>query len=91
MLESADSLALPALENCGTIDRPDVRFSIRSGNVTNVTRTGFEQTMRKVLGLDRDPDALQRLADVDPALRSTTLAYILGEFWYAPPAARHLS
>jgi len=74
VLEGADGLALLEVENHGTIDRPDVRLSILSGKATEETRAGFERTIRKVLGLDVAPDALQRLADVEPALGPTTLA-----------------
>jgi 3-methyladenine DNA glycosylase/8-oxoguanine DNA glycosylase len=74
VLASADGLALVEVENRGTIDDPDVRFSIRSGDLPAAARSELEQTLRKVLGLDVDPEPLQRLAEAERALRPTALA-----------------
>lgn len=71
---TADGLALVAVENRGTITRPDVRFAIQSGNPTAAARRGLGQTLRKVLGLDIDPQPFHRLIAAEPALRPTALA-----------------
>jgi 3-methyladenine DNA glycosylase/8-oxoguanine DNA glycosylase len=52
---------LVATENRGTIDAPDVRYSCRS-EVTTETRARIELTLRRVLGLDLDPQRLRRSA-----------------------------
>jgi DNA-3-methyladenine glycosylase II len=74
VLASADGLALVEVVNGGTIDDPDVRFSIRSGDLPAAARSKLEQTLRKVLGLDVDPRPLQRLAEAERVLRPTALA-----------------
>jgi DNA-3-methyladenine glycosylase II len=74
VLTRAGRLALVAVENRGTIDAPDVRFSVRSGNPTAAARSGLEPTLRKILGLDLDPEPLQRLVEADRELRPTALA-----------------
>jgi DNA-3-methyladenine glycosylase II len=74
VLANADGLVRVEVVNRGTIDDPDVRFSIRSGEPPAAARSGLEQTLRKVLGLDRDPEPLQRLAEAEPALRPAAVA-----------------
>jgi 3-methyladenine DNA glycosylase/8-oxoguanine DNA glycosylase len=74
ILASADGLALVEVANHGTIDDPDVRFSIRSGDLSAAASSDLEQTLRKALGLDVDPEPLQRAAEAEPALRPTALA-----------------
>lgn len=74
VLASAEGLVLVEVENRGTIDDPDVRFRIRSGEPSAASRLQIGQTLRKVLGLDLDPEPLQRLAEAERALRPTALA-----------------
>ncbi|MGH9318388.1 MAG: DUF488 family protein, partial [Vicinamibacteria bacterium] len=74
VLRTADELALVEVQNEGTIDEPDVRFSLRGGNPSSATRHELGQTVRKVLGLDVDPQPLQRLAEAERRLRPTALA-----------------
>ncbi|MCI3950984.1 MAG: HhH-GPD domain protein [Burkholderiales bacterium] len=71
---TVDGLALVEVENQGTIACPDVRFAIRSGNLAAGEFQGIEQTLRKVLGLDVDPEPFHRLASAEPALGSTVSA-----------------
>jgi 3-methyladenine DNA glycosylase/8-oxoguanine DNA glycosylase len=73
-LATADELALVAVENRGTIDDPNVRFSVPWGNPSSAARHELGQTVRRVLGLDVDPEPLQRLAAAERALRPTALA-----------------
>jgi DNA-3-methyladenine glycosylase II len=62
------------VENRGTIDDPDVRFSVLRGNPSSAARHELGQAVRRVLGLDVDPEPLQRLAEAERALRPTALA-----------------
>lgn len=71
---TAEGLALVEVSNRGTIAEPDVRYAIRSGRVSAATRQFVERTLRKVLGLDVDPQSFARLAAAEPRLRSTVLA-----------------
>jgi DNA-3-methyladenine glycosylase II len=65
---------LVEVENHGTIDDPDVRFAIRSGDSAATTLAGTRRTLRRSLGLDVDPRPFQRLAMADATLRATALA-----------------
>jgi 3-methyladenine DNA glycosylase/8-oxoguanine DNA glycosylase len=71
---TADGLLLVDVENRGTIDDPDIRLSIRSGNPSNAIRSELHRTVRKVLGLDMDLGSVQALAEGKPTLRPTALA-----------------
>lgn len=68
---AGEDLALVEVENHGTIAHPDVRFAIRAGNPAQVARQDFGQTVRKVLGLDVDPEPFRRLAAAESTLRAT--------------------
>lgn len=74
VLATADELALVAVENRGTIDDPDVRFSVPWGNPSSMARHELGQSVRRVLGLDVDPEPLQRRAAAERALRPTAIA-----------------
>jgi DNA-3-methyladenine glycosylase II len=74
VLQSEGELALIQVENRGTIDAPNVRFSVRSGEPSLTALAGLEVTLRRVLGLDVDPEPLQRLSEAQRALRPTALA-----------------
>ncbi len=71
---TANGPALVEVEDRGTIARPDVRFAIRSGNPAAAARDGIGKTLRRILGLDVDPEPFHRLAAAEPALRPTVLA-----------------
>jgi DNA-3-methyladenine glycosylase II len=60
--------------NRGTIDDPDVWFSVLWGNPSSGARHELRQTVRRVLGLDVDPEPLQRRAEAERALRPAALA-----------------
>jgi DNA-3-methyladenine glycosylase II len=70
---TANGLALVEVENRGTISQPDVRFAIRSGNPAAAARDGIGKTLRRMLGLDVDPEPFHRLAAAEPALWPTVL------------------
>jgi DNA-3-methyladenine glycosylase II len=71
---TTDGLVLTSVENCGSIDAPDVRLSFLAGAPSADTRRNLEQTIRKMLGLAVDPGPLQAAAGHLRALRSTALA-----------------
>jgi AlkA N-terminal domain len=54
VLRTPEDLALVEVQNRGTIDEPDVRYSLRHGDPSTGTRHRLAQTLRKVLGLDVD-------------------------------------
>jgi DNA-3-methyladenine glycosylase II len=74
VLVTTDGLALVEVANRGTIDDPDVRFSIVRGNLSSATHAAVAQTVRTVLGLDIDPAPLQRLVEGERRLSPTALA-----------------
>lgn len=71
---TADGLLLVEVENRGTIDRPDVRFTIRSGTPSIATSRDLARTLHRALGLNVDPSPFEALADAEPALRPTLRA-----------------
>ena len=73
-LATTDGLALVEVANRGTLDAPDVRFSVRHGELSSAARAEVWRTLRRVLGLDVDPRPLQRIAEAEPRLRGTALA-----------------
>lgn len=73
MLATDGAIGLVEVSNRGTIDRPDVRFAVLRGELSNAKSTTLEATLRRVLGLDVDP-ALGRAAEAEARLVSTALA-----------------
>jgi len=63
VLALPEGLSLFEVEDFGSIDRPDIRFSIRTGNASSATRLAANGTLRRMLGLDIDPAPLQRNAE----------------------------
>src|SRR5688572_17875591 len=74
VLAVEDMRVLVEVQNRGTINDPDLRFAIRSDNAAARTRLAVSQTVRKVLGLDVDPEPLGRVGIADARLRPTALA-----------------
>ncbi len=74
VLPSGKRQVLVEVANRGTIDAPDLRFSLRSGTAFGAAREKLGQTLRKILGTDVAPEPLQRLAEAEPRLRPTALA-----------------
>ena len=58
----------------GTLDKPDLRLSIRAGDTSARTRAEAEATVRRILGLDIDPAPLQRSVDAQSLIRTTCSA-----------------
>jgi DNA-3-methyladenine glycosylase II len=67
-------LVLIEVANHGTIDDPDVRFTVLRGDPSTAARGALEQTVRQILGLDVDPESLQRLAETERRLGPTVSA-----------------
>jgi DNA-3-methyladenine glycosylase II len=74
VLATSDGLALVEVANRGTIDDPDVQFTVLQGTLSTATRVALAQTVGKMLGLDADPEPLQRLAEAERRLGLTALA-----------------
>ena len=74
VLTVAGGLALAEVRNHGTIDMPDIRLSIRGGSTSSATHRAAERALRRILGLDVDPQPLQHLVETERALRPTGFA-----------------
>lgn len=70
VLEDERGPILVEVENRGTIDVPDVRYCIRSGDPS----AAIAATLRRVLGLDVVPAFLRFPVPIDGPLRSTVVA-----------------
>jgi DNA-3-methyladenine glycosylase II len=62
------------VQNRGTIDHPDIRFSILNRSPSSVTHVGASSALRRILGLDVDPAPLQRRAAAERTMRATGIA-----------------
>lgn len=74
LLETPDGLVVVEVQNQGTIDEPDVRYVLRQRGHTAAARPRLVQTLRRVLGLDVDPEPLRHLARAERELRPAALA-----------------
>jgi len=74
VLTVADVCVLVEVRNRGTIDTPDLRFSVLSGRLTATALPRLRRTLRRVLGLDLDPCLLRRRVERVPALRAAAYA-----------------
>lgn len=74
VLQAEDDLVLVEVENRGTIDLPDLRWSVKQGTPSRATKVTLARTLRTVLGLDLDVEQAQRLAESQRRLRPTALA-----------------
>ncbi len=74
VLATADGLLLVEVTNRGTIDEPDVRFSVLRGDHSTTTRARVGRTLRAMLGMDVDPERLRALTDAESRLRPTARA-----------------
>jgi 3-methyladenine DNA glycosylase/8-oxoguanine DNA glycosylase len=69
-----DGLGLVEVRNLGTIDLPDVRFSVLRGRPSAADLTNIERIVRRILGLDVDPAPLRRRAEAEASLAATARA-----------------
>lgn len=66
--------SLVEVANRGTIDEPELRFTLLRGDPKQATNDRLAKTLRKVLGLDLDPAPLQRQIEAHRTLRPIALA-----------------
>jgi DNA-3-methyladenine glycosylase II len=74
VLSTPEGLVLVEVENRGTSDDPDVHLSIRVGNLSSRARHDIVKIVRRMLGLDVDPEPLQRLVNAERKLHPVALA-----------------
>ena len=67
-LAIGDDLVVVEVSNHGTIDAPDVRFRVLDGEVS--AGTDLERSLRRILGLDLDPEPFARLMTSERRLAS---------------------
>ena len=70
VLATPDGPALVEVVNHGTIDAPHVRFGVLRGDPSTAAHAALAQTLRRVLGLDVDPEPLQRALEGARGLRA---------------------
>ena len=73
-LETTEGVALVEVTNRGTIDEPDVRFTVLRGTPLDAARGALEQTVRRILGLDVEPEPLRRLIEAERRLAPMAVA-----------------
>lgn len=69
VLPGVDGPALVEVRNRGTVDQPELRYSILTAAHSDRSVTSIEPALRRILGLDIDPGPLQRVAEAEPAFR----------------------
>ena len=74
LFELSHGLALVRVVNRGTIDDPQLHYTIVRGSRSLATHAAVRRQVTRILALDVDPASLQELSSVDPRLRSTVLA-----------------
>jgi DNA-3-methyladenine glycosylase II len=74
VLSTEGGLALVEVANSGTIDTPDLQCTVVGGARSEGADAALRQAVRRILGLEVDPEPLQRLAEVQPRLAPTALA-----------------
>jgi DNA-3-methyladenine glycosylase II len=74
VLPADGKLVLVEVVNFGTIDSPDIAWSIRSGAPSAGARVALERTIRKMLGLDIDAEPARRLVERQRGARATARA-----------------
>jgi DNA-3-methyladenine glycosylase II len=74
VLSTPDGPSLVEISNLGSIDEPDLRFAILSGESSTASRAFIEASLRRTLGLDLETSSVHRWAVKFDGLRSTALA-----------------
>jgi DNA-3-methyladenine glycosylase II len=74
LLDTPGGLVLVEVENQGTIDEPDVRYCLHHRGRSAAGLARLVQLLRNVLGLDVDPEPMQRLAASVRKLRPAAFA-----------------
>jgi DNA-3-methyladenine glycosylase II len=73
-LATDEGVMLVEVESRGTIDEPDLHFTVPCGAPSSAARAALQQSVRRILGLDVDPQPLQTLAEAPGKLAPTALA-----------------
>jgi 3-methyladenine DNA glycosylase/8-oxoguanine DNA glycosylase len=73
-LATTEGLALVEVANLGSIDDPDIRFTVQHGSFSPAVSAVLRQTLRQILGLDVAPAPLSRLVEGQPGLAQTAMA-----------------
>jgi len=68
VIATAGGLVLVEVTNLGSIDAPRLRARLVHGASSPATRAALRRTLRDVLGLDVDPEPLQRRLAAEPRL-----------------------
>lgn len=74
VLTAAAGPVLVEVRNRGTVDEPQLSYSVLSREQADESSASIEAALRRMLGLDVDPEPLQRVARSEPAFRTTALA-----------------
>jgi DNA-3-methyladenine glycosylase II len=72
-LATSAGLAAVEVKDFGAVDKPDIRFAVHSP-ASEAVRGEVAGTLRRMLGLDLDPEALHAAALKEPKLRVTAQA-----------------
>jgi 3-methyladenine DNA glycosylase/8-oxoguanine DNA glycosylase len=70
VLDTPDGLAAVTVANHGTIDAPDLRFKVHRDGVTAASQAAIALTLRRILGLDVEPEPLRRPVEAERRLRA---------------------
>jgi 3-methyladenine DNA glycosylase/8-oxoguanine DNA glycosylase len=73
VLPTRDGQVLVEVTNRGSIDAPDVRYVVLAGTPGAAALAEVERAVRRVLGLDVDPEPLQRLIERQHDLEDTAV------------------
>jgi DNA-3-methyladenine glycosylase II len=71
-----EGLALVEVGNFGSVNDPNVRFSICGGAASSVNRLSAGRILRRMLGLDVDPAPLQAVSAAERAVHDTARALL---------------
>lgn len=74
VLNLPEGSVLVEVSNAGTLDAPDLRFEVLSGETAPAVLRAVERRLRKILGLDLDPEPFLCLAETEHALAPTAAA-----------------
>jgi DNA-3-methyladenine glycosylase II len=74
VLPTAEGHVLVEVRDLGSVDEPNLRFDIRAGTPATTAVPQLRRTLRRVLGLDVDPESLRRVAESDSRIRPTAAA-----------------
>lgn len=68
VLQTTDALTLVRVRNAGSIDAPQLGYAVLTGANSAAAHASIQRQLRRILGLDIDPGALQSLAIIEPTL-----------------------